>query len=155
MRFPAGTKRCGRGKTIVAVVILAVVLVLSVTFAVRRKPGQVSGALVDLSPEVAPGHHRVGEFTVALRMKGSGDASDALLSVAHSSRPHRVLWSSIPGESFVATGRGEETVRQTSGHFSIRDEVEAVHPDQTVDHVERRGDALAIRGRLLGGGEEV
>ena len=46
-------------------------------------------------------------------------------------------------------------VSQTSAHFFIEDEVEDFHPDQTIDLVEKRGDELAVAGRLVGEGEDV
>jgi hypothetical protein len=50
MRSPAGTKRFGRGKKVVVIVTLTVVLVLFIAFVVRHKPGRVSGTLADVSP---------------------------------------------------------------------------------------------------------
>jgi alpha-glucosidase len=119
------------------------------------EPGQVSGSLVDVSPGVDRGPHRVGGFEISLKGGRDGDASDDVLKVAHHSDPGRALWSSIPGETFVSAAEGEETVSQSSGHFSIEDEVTGLHPDQTVERVEKRGETLVVAGRLLGGGESV
>ena len=142
------------GRITAAILILAAAIALSITFAVRHEPGQVSGSLTEVARD-AQGVYRVGAFAVELETGGDDDASNDLLIVSHDSRPDRILWASIPGESFVSAARGEETVRQTSGHFSIEDEVEDVHPDQTVDRLERRGDALVVAGRLPGEGEDV
>ena len=122
---------------------------------VWSRPCQISGSLTEVALDIDPGAHRVGEFVVELETGREGDASDGVLSVAHRSNPNRALWSSIPGESFVSAARGEETVRQSRGHFFVEDEVEDVRPDQTIDRVERREEALVVVGRLLGRGEDV
>jgi alpha-glucosidase (family GH31 glycosyl hydrolase) len=151
MMAVAGSGRFGRGISLAVVVALAVVLAVLAAYVFRGEPGQVSGSLTEVSRNVAPGPHRVGEFAVTLKNGRDGDTSDDDLSVAHRSDPNRVLWSSIPGESFVSAARGEETVSETSGHFFIEDEVDDLHPDQTIDRIERRGETLAVAGRLTNG----
>ena len=130
-------------------------VLLGGAYVVWSRPCQISGSLTEVALDIDPGAHRVGEFVVELETGREGDASDGVLSVAHRSNPNRALWSSIPGESFVSAARGEETVRQSRGHFFVEDEVEDVRPDQTIDRVERREEALVVVGRLLGRGEDV
>jgi alpha-glucosidase len=143
------------------VVRLAVVLILVaagaslIAFVVQHEPGQVSGSLTEVTEEVSPGPYTVGEFAVALETGQSENSSDDLLSIVHRSRPDRTLWSSIPGESFVSAARGEETVGQSSGHFFVEDEVEGLHPDQTIDRIEKVGASLVVAGRLIGDGEDL
>ena len=119
------------------------------------RAGQVTGSLTEVARNAATGPRRVGEFMVTLETGRDGDPSGAVLSVVHRSDPDRKLWSSVPGESLVSVARGEETVRQSSAHFFIEDETEDIHPNQTIDRVERRGRTLVIAGRLVGEGEDL
>ncbi len=59
----------------------------------------------------------------------------------------------LPGESFVSAARGEETVRQSRAHFFVEDEIEDPHPNQTIDSIQKEGDALITAGHLLGEGK--
>jgi len=150
VRSVARSGRVGRGVKVAVALALAVVLSVFIAYLLRREPGQVSGSLAEVARSLDPGPYQVGEFVVTLKTRQREDASDDFLSVAHRSDPDRVLWSSIPGESFISAARGEEMVSQTSAHFFIEDEVEDFHPDQTIDRVEKRGEALVVAGRLLG-----
>jgi hypothetical protein len=58
--------RFGRGGRLAVAVALTLVLAILAVYVFRGEPGQVLGSLIEVSRNVDPIPHRVGEFAVAL-----------------------------------------------------------------------------------------
>lgn len=87
----------------------------------------------------------LGQFLVRYQVT---DASLPALKITHNKSENKVLWQTVPGESFVMGGKGKETIHEVKGSFFIDDETQDLCEDQTVTRLTVINDALVIRGDL-------
>ena len=87
----------------------------------------------------------LGQFLVRYQ---ATDASLPALKITHNKSENKVLWQTVPGESFVMGGKGKENIHEVKGSFFIDDETQDLCEDQTVSRLTVINDALVIRGDL-------
>jgi alpha-glucosidase len=113
---------------------------------VRRRTlkGQIVGALYFDASALPARTYSLEDFTLTWEpMDGGG------LMVRHQAVPDRILWSTLPGESFVAAAQGFEKVTQSRGHFAIQDRLRLVCTEQAIDAITVGGDTVTITGRVV------
>ena len=137
----------GKRSVLVGLALLCALVLYAVW---GRAGGPVGGNISVVSSGVV-GTYRVGEFVVSLQERPEG----SVLDIVHESRPGRSLWRSVPGESFVSAARGRESVRSSRAHFHVEDDIEERLPDQSIESIGKRGEALVISGTLTGGRERA
>ncbi len=70
------------------------------------------------------------------------------LEVASCQEPEKVIWSTVPGKSFLAVGLGKEKVSENRGSFWVREFRREVLHHQTVENMKVEDNCLVIGGRL-------
>ena len=99
------------------------------------------------SDKAAPPQPAAGPFRVTVDPL---QAQGPLVSVVHASNPSRLLWSTVPGEGFVAAAAAEATITENRGSFTIEDKILRSCDRQTVEEVSTSGGTVTISGRLEG-----
>ena len=94
---------------------------------------------------VEPCELTTGPFTVQWRLL---KAYPGPLAVHHQDDPDRTLWWAGGREPFIDAGHGEAKVSESRGFFTVDDRGARYLGGQTLDTMEREGDAIVLRGRL-------
>ena len=87
--------------------------------------------------------HDLGEF----RLQFQG-ASGGRIVISHHSEPQRELFSTRVSQSFIATARGQEKVRESRGSFSFADSLSVRCANQELDRIELITDHVDLSGTL-------
>ena len=74
------------------------------------------------------------------------DKDKRQLFITHTKAPARKLWSSVPGYGFVAGAVGREEIHESRGSFFVRDHLQQECLQQTLQKIERKGDAVVLSG---------
>ena len=123
-------------------VVLGIILLSAIVLAARWgldefTHRQVGGRLSFNAGALPSQDYLTGSF-----IAGWDTAKGGSLSIYHKSQPDKVLWQSLPGESFIAAARGRETVTESRGSYDIKDNLLTVCSDQTIDSLESASGAF-------------
>ena len=123
--------------------LLVICLGLGLGYTLRPVNFQLSGRLSALETGAPTGLSQVGPYQL-----NWDNAAGGQLSVRTASG--KILWQTIPGESFVMAAIGSETVREARGMFSIKDDRRVVCTRQTVDLITDNdpGREMTLSGHL-------
>jgi alpha-glucosidase len=123
--------------------LLGVCVGLGLGFTLRPANFQLSGRLSVLESGAPTGFSQVGSYQLSW-----DNAAGGQLSVRNAAG--KILWQTIPGESFVMAASGSETVREVRGMFSIKDDRRVVCTRQTVDLITDNdpGREMTLSGHL-------
>jgi alpha-glucosidase len=112
-------------------------------YALRQMKGSID-------TELTAAVYQTGNFTITWHEAG-------FLSVYNLNNPEKILWQSLPGESFLSAGVGQETVEEARGSFFISDQITQRFSNQTIKAITQTGDMITILGELFpkGGSEGI
>jgi alpha-glucosidase len=120
-------------------------IVFALLTACRRRNDlrQVVGTLRFEVAQFPARDYSVGEFTISWNSVNGG-----FLSVFHHASPDKVLWSTLPGNSFIAAASGQEHVRESRGSVFIKDRLRIVCANQTIEDIIADSKSMTIAGQL-------
>lgn len=95
-----------------------------------------------LTATLPDGSYEITDFVIAW------DSTMQQLTISNTAIPDRVLWASVPGEPFLATGIGVETVEEARGYFFFDETRQQICADQSIDAIEIQQEALILTGSI-------
>src|SRR5690625_3548747 len=142
MSFPRRKRRV----TLIAFLTIIVVLLTTGAVAWMRVPR-------DSVAKIEPGVLSIGEG--AAQVVSAGDLEVTITTVPEArvevSDGEGIVWSSVPGASFLGAARGHLEAEEDRGYFWIDTAHEQTWPKQTVERVETTGNAVVLTGTLSDG----
>ena len=140
---------------IILIFVAGIVTLAAIVFAARWSldeyaKRQISGKL-SFNSQLLPSHdYVVGHFTARWQVDEGGK-----LCIYPASQMAKILWQSLPAQSFICAARGNETVKESWGSYDIKDSLITVCNSQTIDSIENIDGTLKISGVLSGDGEKT
>ncbi len=104
---------------------------------------QIWGRLSFDQAQLASFNATIGRFEVGW------DSTLGQLRITPADQPERVIWSSVPGQSFVAAAQGQERVAESRGSFFVSDALTTICPHQQITGIAATSTALTVSGELL------
>ena len=72
------------------------------------------------------------------------------LTVSHQNEPNRVLWSSVPNQSFVQFTCCDLKVKESRGFFKFRETQKGVGNQYRLEDITQEDSVISVRGRVTG-----
>ena len=133
---------------------IALSLFTLITFVMACAPHRHTAKLYDgkLETQIKSEDFTLGNFNVNVKV---GSEKSFQLSVHHQKNPNKTLWSTIPGETFLAAGKGKEEIHEKKGSFFVREDEIDVCEEQTVTSAQMQSNKLVIEGKLTCDSDKV
>lgn len=97
-----------------------------------------------ISTSVPSQSWQLGKFTI------DWQSAAVSMRISHQDNPTKVVWSTLPGYSFVSGAEISLAITEERGSVEIDERKRAQFGNQTVDAIAQDGDTLIISGRLQG-----
>ena len=104
---------------------------------------QVKGRL-----DLAEAMHKAACFPIGEFQIDWDPTNGGRLVMRHAADLDKELWATLPGQAFIGTAYGEETVRESRGSFKIKDRRRAIVNNQSVEDIKPEGNAIVVSGHL-------
>lgn len=142
-------------RRVTLIIVIGIVITAAIIFAAlwgmdEYSKRQITSQL-SFKIQLLPSHdYNVGDFIARWQTDSGG-----MLSIYPVSRPSKILWQSLPGQSFISAALGNETVIESRGSYDIKDLLKTLCSNQTIDKIENKNGTLEISGTLSGNAERT
>lgn len=123
-----------------------VFLVLAAIDAYAKRP--IQGKLSFDAQQLPPADYPAGDFIIKWKTDRGGS-----LVITHRTQPQRILWQSLSGESFVSAACGRETIVESRGLFTVKDDIYKVYADQIIKSIGTSENSVIISGAVTSGAD--
>ncbi|MCB1172914.1 MAG: alpha-glucosidase [Leptospiraceae bacterium] len=133
---------CKRGSILLCAGLWLAIVPISCT----GQHSSASFALKDAS--LSGGSAQSGNFQISLTKLADEPLLQIVYNNGQDESDAKIIWQSVPGESFVNGAFGKENVRETRGSFFIKDHLEARCERQVLSSLEQDGRQIRLQGYL-------
>lgn len=105
---------------------------------------------LEFNPTVPPStNYTIGNFKI------DWNNSVGQISISHLDEPTKIIWQSIINKAFCGAAKGNETITEKAGSFTIVDSKTAITQKQKIDNISSNGTTVIISGSFISGANSV